>query len=126
MEHSSIVDRTGSEMAEPGLGADAAEGPGRDAEWDDADFAVVLLQALTTMAVRSKRRQADLTAALRGANLTADPNRVRAALRLLQEQGAIEHLVPLSDGGLLLTVVLKRADHAGPAPHWMPLDQLDH
>jgi hypothetical protein len=92
---------------------------------DDADFAVALLQALTTMAARSKRHQADLTAALRGASLTADPSRVRLALKMLCAQGAIDHLVPLSDGGLLLSVTQKPAEKAGYAPDWLPLDQLD-
>jgi hypothetical protein len=95
------------------------------AELDPADFAVVLLQALTSMAMRSKRRQADLMAALHGAGLPADPPRVRAALRLLHLQGAIEHLVPLSDGGLLLSVTHRATVSAAPAPDWLPLDALD-
>jgi len=99
--------------------------PSRDTEWEDADFAVVLLQALTTMASRSKRRQADLAAALRGADIAADPARVRMALRMLRAQGAIENLVPLSDGGLLLSVTQKAAERAGPSPEWLPLDELD-
>ena len=94
-------------------------------DFDDADFAVVLLHALVSMAERSKRRQADLTAALRGAAITADPMRVRAALQLLQMQGAIENLVPLSDGGLLLSVTQRVNGHAGAAPQWLSLDQLD-
>jgi hypothetical protein len=99
--------------------------PSRADDFDDADFAVVLLHALTSMAERSKRRQADLMAALRGAAITADPGRVRLALRLLQLQGAIENLVPLSDGGLLLSVTQRLNDHAGPAPEWLPIDLLD-
>jgi len=100
-------------------------GPNRSASFDDADFAVVLLQALTVMAARSKRRQADLMAALRGADITAELPRLRNALRLLQAQGAIENLVPLSDGGLLLSVTQHAAERAGPPPQWLPLDQLD-
>ena len=111
------------------LGADpnkaAPVGAGRAADLEDADFAVVLLQALNNMAARSKRRQADLNAALRGAGIIADPSRVRTALRLLQAQGAIENLVPLSDGGLLLSVTQQAAERAIPAPQWLPLDQLD-
>jgi hypothetical protein len=91
----------------------------------DEDFATLLLRALTVMAARSKRRQADLTAALRGAGLPADPARVRAALRVLLAQGCIENLVPLSDGGLLLSVTQSALDHAGPAPRWLPLSELD-
>ncbi len=92
---------------------------------DDADFAVVLLQALTRMAVRSKRRQADLVAALRGAQIVAEPARVRSALKILRAQGAIEGLVPLSDGGLLLSVTQKGSGRASPAPQWLPLEDLD-
>jgi hypothetical protein len=66
--------------------------PARPAPASDDDFAALLLQALSAMAGRSKRRQADLTAALRGANLEAEPARVRAALRILQSQGCIENL----------------------------------
>jgi hypothetical protein len=99
--------------------------PARGADLDDADFAVVLLQALTNMAARSKRRQADLSAALYGADIVVDPSRVRSALKLLQAQGAIENLVPLSDGGLLLSVTLKATERPIPAPQWLPLDQLD-
>lgn len=104
---------------------DKAPAPGRASDLDDADFAVVLLQALTTMAARSKRRQADLSAALRGADIAVDPARVRAGLKLLQAQGAIENLVPLSDGGLLLSVTQKAVERAVPAPQWLPLDELD-
>jgi hypothetical protein len=92
---------------------------------DDADFAVILLQALTRMAARSKRRQADLTAALRGAGLVADTAKVRSALKILRAQGAIENLVPLSDGGLLLSVTQSGSERASPAPQWLPLEDLD-
>jgi hypothetical protein len=107
--------------ANPGAGAVA----NRVDNLDDADFAVVLLQALTGMASRSKRRQADLTAALRGADIVAEPARVRSALKLLRAQGAIENLVPLSDGGLLLSVTQKGSERASPPPQWLPLDDLD-
>ncbi len=104
---------------------DKPPAPDRGIEFNDADFAVVLLQALTTMAARSKRRQADLTAALRGADIAPDPGRLRNALKLLYMQGAIENLVPLSDGGLLLSVTQYPAERAGSLPHWLPLDVLD-
>lgn len=94
-------------------------------ELDEADFAVVLLQALTTMALRSKRRQADLMAALRGADIVADPARVRGALRVLRAQGAIENLVPLSDGGLLLSVTQRAVERGCAVMDWVPPDQLD-
>ncbi len=80
---------------------DSAGKPG-DANLSGAEFATVMLRALIDMAARSQRRQADLLAALRGADLPADPQQVRAALRLLQNQGCVSDLVPLSDGGLLV------------------------
>ena len=97
----------------------------RDSDLTAADFAAILLRALIDMAARSQRRQADLTAALRRADLTADPTRVRPALRLLQMQGCVSNLVPLSDGGLLLTVTRQAIDQSGPVPQWLPLDELD-
>ena len=93
--------------------------------FDDADLAVMILQALTTMAARSKRHQADLTAALKGADIAAEPPRVRTALRLLCAQGAIENLVPLSDGGLLLQVTQASSARRGPVTDWLALDQLE-
>lgn len=110
-----------NEAGEPGGGAPEAgtaapiEEPDEPAE---AEFASLLLRALTDMAARSKRRQADLTAVLRGAGLPAEPGRVRAALRTLLAQGSIADLVPLSDGGLLLTVTTERVDRP---PQWLPL-----
>jgi hypothetical protein len=74
-----------------------------DAEPDAVDFATRLLTCLTAMAARSSRRQAELATALHCAGLTTDPPRVRAALRRLEAEGCISNLVPLSDGGLLLT-----------------------
>ena len=99
--------------------------PGRTADLDDADLTVVVLQALTMMASRSKRRQADLTAALRGADIEADPVRIRTALKALRACGAIEKLVPLSDGGLLLSVTQKAIERVCAGPEWLPLDELD-
>ncbi len=101
--------------AEPAALQRGPEEPGEEA------FAALLLRALVAMAVRSKRQQADLTAALRGAGLAAEPGRVRAALRLLQGQGCIEHLVPLSDGGLLLSVTPAAFERLGSRLHWLPL-----
>jgi hypothetical protein len=91
----------------------------------DEAFAALLLRALVAMAARSKRQQADMTAALRGAGLMATPVRVRAALRLLRQQGCIANLVPLSDGGLLLSVTPSAIDQLGGRPQWLPLDEED-
>ncbi len=87
----------------------------------DAEFASLLLRALIDMAARSKRRQADVLAALRGAGVAAEPGRVRAALRTLLAQGFIADLVPLSDGGLLLTVTTAATERVEQRPQWLPL-----
>ena len=89
----------------------------------DAPFTAALLQALIDMAARSTRSQADLTAALRGAGLAEDAPRVRAALRLFQAEGLVETLVPLSDGGLLLTVTRRAADRLVPGTDWLKLNE---
>ena len=104
--------------------ATARVAPRPDVVPEDADFAVLLLMALADMAARSKRGQADLVAALRGAGLVAEPRRVRAALRLLQSHGAIENLVPLSDGGLLLSVNQAASEQFGSVSQWLPLDDI--
>ncbi len=73
----------------------------------DATFDVKpgdVLRALTVMASRSRRRQADVGAALRGAGLPPSGPAIDEALRLLVQQGAVSHVVPLSDGGVLLMV----------------------
>ncbi len=125
MESALFPDDGGSGSLDTEPASDRAAAPSRVADLDDGDFAVVLLQALTRMAARSKRRQADLTAALRGADILAEPARVRSALKILHSQGAIENLVPLSDGGLLLSVTQKGSNRAAPAPQWLPLEDLD-
>ena len=88
----------------------------------DDGFADRLLRALVTMALRSTRRQADVAAAMHGAGLSPEPARVRAALRLLQAQGCIENLVPLSDGGLLLSITRTALERGAPPSPWLPLD----
>lgn len=98
---------------------DAPQG-GSPAPSDEA-FAKLLLHALSEMASRSKRRQADVGAALCGAGLPAEPARVRPALRILQTLGCVEKLVPLSDGGLLLSVPPGAIDRLGERAHWLPL-----
>lgn len=70
----------------------------------DTDFVDALLAALTEMAVRSPRRQADLAVALRRAGIEGDAAMLVGALAQLEEDGCIEHLVPLTDGGLLVSV----------------------
>jgi hypothetical protein len=85
-------------------------------------FADQLLAALATMAIRSKRRQADLSAALCRAGLDRDPTRVTDALRHLEQTGCIEHLVPLYDGGVLMSVTSRGIEKLSAAPRWTMLD----
>jgi len=94
--------------------------PAQEAQIEE--FAAGLLRALMGMARRSKRRQADLTAVLRGAGMhQVEPARVRTALRLLQSQGCIDNLVPLSDGGLLLSVTTIAVERLGGGARWLPI-----
>ncbi len=88
------------------------------------EFTALLLRALVDLAVRSKRRQADLSAALHAAGLPSEVMRVRAALRALRAQGCIENLVPLSDGGLILSVTRLALDRLGPGPRLVPIMPL--
>jgi hypothetical protein len=88
-----------SDPAVPGAATDADS----NADAGAVEFAARLLTALTAMAARSGRHQAEVGTALHCGGLPVDPPRVRAALRLLESEGCISNFVPLSDGGLLLT-----------------------
>jgi hypothetical protein len=88
----------------------------------EVHFAGQLLAALATMAVRSKRRQADLSAALCRSKLDHDPQRVTTALRKLERDGCIEQLVPLYDGGVLMSVTSRGIETLSAGPRWTMLD----
>jgi hypothetical protein len=70
------------------------------------DFDAALFRALHAMAIKSPRFQADVQAAMRHANLSAHPARLAAALQRLEVAGQVSNLIPLSDGGLLITVAV--------------------
>lgn len=70
----------------------------------EPELAAALLAALAGMAVLSPRRQADLAVALRRAGLTPEPAALGRALDALEEDGCIEQLVPLADGGMLMQI----------------------
>ena len=112
---SSVAPRAG---LAPAPHADTASAPAEGGK----SFTDQLLQALAAMAVRSKRRQADLSAALARANLDTDPHRVTEALRQLERSGCIEHLVPLYDGGVLMSVTSRGVECLSAAPRWTMLD----
>ena len=78
--YTSSVNPHGGLTATAIVRADVASPPAEDSK----SFTDRLLQALATMAVRSKRRQADLSAALARANLDTDPHGVTEALRARQ------------------------------------------
>lgn len=70
----------------------------------ETDFVDALLAALTEMAVRSPRRQADLAVALRRSGMEASEEMLAAGLALLEQDGCVENMVQLADGGVLLSV----------------------
>ena len=74
-----------------------------------------VLAAVAAMALRSKRRQADLDAALWGAGVTGGREQRLAALERLREQGCVDKVVALSDGGILLSVTALGLDRWGGA-----------
>lgn len=116
----------GVQMSEIGELIDTASHSGRDyvEEMDSNDFRDALLESLVTMASKSKRRQADLSAALRRAEINATVEQVRDAVAQLQLGGCIRELVPLYDGGLLVTVTNMGMDRSSRNPHWRFLDKL--
>jgi hypothetical protein len=76
-------------------------------------FVHEVLVAVADMALRSKRRQADLDAALWSAGMTDGRDRRLAALERLREEGCVEKVVELSDGGVLLSVTALGLDRLG-------------
>ncbi len=81
----------------------------------ERDFADALLAAVAAMAARSHRRQADLFVAARRFGLTAPPDHIRQTLRQLHADGCVERVVPLADGGILLSITgrgLERLSHS--------------
>jgi hypothetical protein len=77
---------------------------GRTPDKDLAELAARLLRALSEMATHNRHREADLAAAMHAAGLAADPPSTCLVLRLLRDQGCINKMIPLSDGGLVVTV----------------------
>ena len=77
------------------------------------DFVRAVLAAVAEMALRSKRRQADLDAALWRAGVKAGRAERMAAVARLRELGCVERVVELCDGGLLLSVTALGLDRLG-------------
>jgi hypothetical protein len=83
-----------------------------------------LLRALATMAARSKRRQADLSAALCRSGLAPERDALAPALRALELAGFIEHLVPLYDGGMLMSVTSRGIEQLTAIPRWAQIGEM--
>lgn len=99
-------------------------GPEYPDEMDQDHLSDALLDSFVTMASKSKRRQADLTAALRRSGIKASPEQVRDAVAHLQRGGFVREIVPLYDGGTLVTVTNMGMDRTGRNPRWRFLDKL--
>ena len=114
------------QMNEASLMADGADpnGQGDIDEMDRQDLCNALLESLVTMASKSKRRQADMSAALRRSGIGATSEQVRDALIELQSSGCIREIVPLYDGGMLVTVTNMGMDRTTRNPHWLFLEKL--
>lgn len=65
---------------------------------------IALLTALADMASRSTRVQADLGAAMGQAKLLLGADQAVTALAELEGGGYVEQIVPLGDGGVLVSV----------------------
>ena len=63
-----------------------------------------VLRAVAAMARVSNRQQAELDVALHRAGLILAPGQQAAALRHLSDVASIDQIIPLDDGGVLLSV----------------------
>ncbi len=120
---------------------DAATGPGQLRPYSTAEKSVsisnvgptdysaddlrdTLLAAMVVLASKSKRRQADLSAALLRMNLPVTADQVMAALRKLREDGCVQDWIPLYDGGMLVSVTNRGMDETNRIGSWRFLEQV--
>jgi hypothetical protein len=94
------------------------------ADYSADELCETLLAALVVLASKSKRRQADLSAALRRMNLPVTADQVMAALAKLREEGCVQDWVPLYDGGMLVSVTNRGMDQTGRIGSWRFLEQI--
>jgi hypothetical protein len=99
-------------VVDDGTVLEATEGE-EDQRTMSEGFMLQVLAAVAEMALRSKRRQADLDAALHYAGVVAGRTRRLAALERLRLQGCVEKVVELCDGGVLLSVTARGLDRLG-------------
>jgi hypothetical protein len=83
-----------------------------------------LLSALADMASRSTRVQADLGAAMRQAKLLLGADQIVAALAELEIGGYVAQIVPLGDGGTLVSVTASGAELVRAARRRAAFDQI--
>jgi len=95
-------------------------GPG---DFSAEELCETLLAALVVLASKSKRRQADLSAALRRMNLPVTADQVMAALGKLRDEGCVLDWMPLYDGGMLVSVTNRGMDQTGRMVSWRFLEQ---
>jgi hypothetical protein len=88
------------------------------------DLCDTLLAAMVILAAKSKRRQADLSAALRRMNLPVTAEQIMAALHKLREEGCVQDWVPLYDGGMLVSITNRGMDETGRIGSWRFLEQI--
>jgi hypothetical protein len=91
---------------------DSGAAPGEDLAMDGVTS---VLRALAAMARSSRRHEADVQSAIRGAGLTLSPDQQDQALRELVDSACIDRIVPLVDGGILLSVTAEGMSRAGQA-----------
>lgn len=65
---------------------------------------LAVLQALAKMARASRRQEAEVGSALHRAGLVLDPDQCDDALMQLLAADCIERIIPLTDGGTLVSV----------------------
>jgi hypothetical protein len=94
------------------------------ADYSVEDLRDTLLAALVVLASKSRRRQADLSAALRRMNLPVTADQVMAALQRLREEGCVQDWMPLYDGGMLVSVTNRGMDQTNRIGSWRFLEQL--
>ncbi len=85
---------------------------------------MTLLAALADMAARSTRGQADLGVAMRQAKLLLGGDQIMAALASLEDGGYVEQIVPLGDGGILMSVTPAGTELVRAARRQAAFDQI--
>jgi len=109
----------------PGKSAIAAtSGQVGSGDYTAEDLCDTLLAAMVILAAKSKRRQADLSAALRRMNLPVTAEQIMTALHKLREEGCVQDWVPLYDGGMLVSVTNRGMDQTGRIGTWRFLEQI--